>query len=255
MKKYLAVLLCAIMVLSLMACGNSESATIEATEAMSTESKELSYEEAVDMLNEVGADFVFNVDYSNFSSDSLVVLFAINVTGVHSSDACAGLKNAIANIPKCIKNETYVGVLQPMGDDRAELSLGIREFDKEQRRKFIYYMGCGVQLSDAYGSHNTMVGSLKLLSDIEKNTSARPILIVITDGFMMRGEASLDEVVPAMTAIGIPTHVIVYDTCKENPNELDELEKIATMTGGQYVESSTESIDDDIQNLLRAVLY
>ena len=280
MKKYLAVLLCVMMALGLVACGNNESVmvpsfdsnkvpaqrvamrggdgTIEATEATTTESKELSYEEAVDMLKKLSSESIGPVDSpSEFSDIPVVAVFAISFNRCHEESSMDVLKDAIAKIPQCIKDDTYVGAVFGCGADGYQ-QLQMKRFDRKQRGNFQYIMSekissrSGTGSGDSFGAITT---SLAILSNMNKEVSIRPVLFVITDGSMAFEKSKLDEILPAVEVIDIPVHVIAYDAKLDSDNQLEELEKIAVVTGAQYVESNAESIDDDIQKLLRAVLY
>lgn len=276
MKKYLAVLLCVIMALGLVACGDSESVmvpsfdsnkvpaqrvamrggdgTIEATEATKTESKELSYEEAVDMLKEMcPVNVMSDVDLLDHSDSPVVAMFAVSL-GRHSDDEMDALKKAMVKIPQCIKDDTYVGLLFDNYDAPITI-IRTERFNSQQRREFVYRIKSDMHSHVGNGdSFYSIITGLVKLSSTEKMTKVQPMLFVITDGTVL-GESKFEDILPAAEVIGVPVHIIVYDAKSDSPDELEKLEKVAATTGAQYIESNAESIDGDIQKLLRAVLY
>ena len=143
----------------------------------------------------------------------------------------------------------YVGKSNKVGlisyNSAVHLRLPIKEFDVEQQE---HYVGAVDELSSGGGTstNNALLVAIKIIED-EKlvDDNIKPIIILLSDGYTENGY-SLDSVSELITAFNIPVYTIGYDA------NVEELTKIADITGGTYIESTSNDIGYVLKTLFNA---
>ena len=172
------------------------------------------------------------------------------IVAVFVADQSGSMRGKIKALQDSLKNAMqYVGKSNKVGlisyNSAVHLRLPIKEFDVEQQE---HYVGAVDELSSGGGTstNNALLVAIKIIED-EKlvDDNIKPIIILLSDGYTENGY-SLDSVSELITAFNIPVYTIGYDA------NVEELTKIADITGGTYIESTSNDIGYVLKTLFNA---
>ncbi len=172
------------------------------------------------------------------------------IVAVFVADQSGSMRGKIKALQDSLKNAMqYVGKSNKVGlisyNSAVHLRLPIKEFDVEQQE---YYVGAVDELRSGGGTstNNALLVAIKIIED-EKlvDDNIKPIIILLSDGYTENGY-SLDSVSELITAFNIPVYTIGYDA------NVEELTKIADITGGTYIESTSDDIGYVLKTLFNA---
>lgn len=178
------------------------------------------------------------------SGKQIVAIFVADISGSMNGKKLDALKESLKNAMQYVSEDAMVGLMS--FEDRVYYNLPVGKFETEQQE---YFVGAVDSLKAGGGTatNNAILMALKVMDEEAKNSSAeiQPIIILLSDGYTCRGY-SLSKVKPLIEAFDVPIYTIGYEA------DVKELEKIANINGGVFINASTDDVGYAIKTLFNA---
>lgn len=161
--------------------------------------------------------------------------------------ALAALQDSLVNGMRYISDDTYVGLVTY--STHVNVAVPPARFDMGQRALF----KGGVEAMTASGetaTYDAIVVAAKQALDAAKGVdNARPMVILLSDGQTNAGRVNFSrDLEPTIKALGVPVYTIGYNA------NLDELNRISSMTEAANVDADTDDVMYQIKTLFDATL-
>lgn len=173
----------------------------------------------------------------------IVAVFVADVSGSMEGEPLNELKKSLLNGSRYIGEENSIGLVTYSND--VNINLPIEKFDLNQRSLFTG----AVQDMDASGGTATFdaiaVAVQMLLDEKEKNTDAKLMLFVLSDGETNIGH-SLDDLREILESVKIPVHTIGYNA------NIEALENISRINEATSINADSDDVIYKLGSLFNA---
>ena len=173
----------------------------------------------------------------------IVAVFVADVSGSMEGEPLNELKKSLLNGSRYIGEENSIGLVTYSND--VNINLPIERFDLNQRSLFTG----AVQDMDASGGTATFdaiaVAVQMLLDEKEKNTDAKLMLFVLSDGETNIGH-SLDDLREILESVKIPVHTIGYNA------NIEALENISRINEATSINADSDDVIYKLGSLFNA---
>jgi Ca-activated chloride channel family protein len=173
----------------------------------------------------------------------VAAVFVADVSGSMAGTRLFSLQRALRTARGFISAEASVGMVE--FSDQTVLRLPIEEFDLNQQARFI----AAVDDMDAAGGtamyDGITLGLSMLLSHQATNPTAKPLLIVLTDGETNEGY-TLSDVQATIGGLRIPVYTVGFEA------NLDELGRLSSLVEAATINASEEDVEFKISALFNA---
>ena len=173
----------------------------------------------------------------------VAAVFVADVSGSMAGTRLFSLQRALRTARGFISPEASVGMVE--FSDQTVLRLPIEEFDLNQQARFI----AAVDDMDAAGGtamyDGITLGLSMLLQHQATNPTAKPLLIVLTDGETNEGY-SLGDVQAVIGGLRIPVYTVGFEA------NLDELGRLSSLVEAATINASEEDVEFKISALFNA---
>jgi Ca-activated chloride channel family protein len=173
----------------------------------------------------------------------VAAVFVADVSGSMAGTRLFSLQRALRTARGFISPEASVGMVE--FSDQTVLRLPIEEFDLNQQARFI----AAVDDMDAAGGtamyDGITLGLSMLLSHQATNPTAKPLLIVLTDGETNEGY-TLSDVQATIGGLRIPVYTVGFEA------NLDELGRLSSLVEAATINASEEDVEFKISALFNA---
>ena len=173
----------------------------------------------------------------------IVAVFVADVSGSMEGEPLNELKKSLLNGSRYIGEENSIGLVTYSND--VNINLPIEKFDLNQRSLFTG----AVQDMDASGGTATFdaiaVAVQMLLDEKEKNTDAKLMLFVLSDGETNIGH-SLDDLREILESVKIPVHTIGYNA------NIEALENISRINETTSINADSDDVIYKLGSLFNA---
>jgi Ca-activated chloride channel family protein len=170
-------------------------------------------------------------------------VFVADVSGSMAGTRLFSLQRALGTARGFISPEASVGMVE--FSDQTVLRLPIEEFDLNQQARFV----AAVDDMDAAGGtamyDGITLGLSMLLSHQATNPTAKPLLIVLTDGETNEGY-NLNDVQRVIGGLRIPVYTVGFEA------NLDELGRLSSLVEAATINASEEDVEFKISALFNA---
>lgn len=173
----------------------------------------------------------------------VAAVFVADVSGSMAGTRLISLQRALRTARGFISSDASVGMVE--FNDQTVLRLPIEQFDLNQQARFV----AAVDDMDAAGGtamyDGITLGLSMLLSHQATNPSAKPLLIVLTDGETNEGY-TLNDVQAVIGGLRIPVYTVGFEA------NLDELGKLSSLVEAATINASEEDVEFKISALFNA---
>lgn len=207
-----------------------------------------SYESAVDissypesMINEILKFW----KEDKTSGKQIAAIFVADISGSMGGNKLDKLKESLTNAMQYINEDAKVGIISYDGNVYYNLPLG--EFTHEQQE---YFAGAVNSLKDQgnTATNNAMLQAIKILEEERNVNEVKPIIILLSDGGTNEGYYLDKNIEKLIKAFDIPIYTIAYGRDADEK----ELNRIADLNGGTFINASTDDVGYKIKSLFNA---
>jgi Ca-activated chloride channel family protein len=173
----------------------------------------------------------------------VAAVFVADVSGSMAGTRLLSLQRALRTARGFISSDASVGMVE--FNDQTVLRLPIEQFDLNQQARFV----AAVDDMDAAGGtamyDGITLGLSMLLSHQATNPSAKPLLIVLTDGETNEGY-TLNDVQAVIGGLRIPVYTVGFEA------NLEELGRLSSLVEAATINANEEDVEFKISALFNA---
>lgn len=177
------------------------------------------------------------------SGKQIVAFFIADKSGSMKGKNLKALKASLKSAMQYISEDCKVGLLSY--NEQVYLDLPLGDFDRTQQE---YFVGA-IDSWNAYNgtaTNNAILAAIKLINEEMKvHSDIKPIIILLSDGYTCNGY-SLSSMKELIEFYNIPIYTIGYEA------DVEELEKIAAINGGAYIDANSDDIGYVLKSLFDA---
>ena len=210
-------------------------------------------------------DYVSNVDPSRYPASTLteilnfwkeskagqkriVCMFVADFSGSMDGRKIESLMESMRNAAQYINSDSYIGVIGY--DHNVYQFMPIRKFDDQHMK---YYFGA-IDNFEKYGGGGTATNDALIAAirkvryeELHSGQDIKPIIILLSDGQTQSGY-SLRSVKNLIHAFSYPIYTIGYGKDADKK----ELQEIADINGGVFIDSTTGDVGFTLKNIFNA---
>lgn len=177
------------------------------------------------------------------SGKQIVAFFIADKSGSMNGKKLKALKASLKSAMQYISEDCKVGLLSY--NEQVYLDLPLGDFDRTQQE---YFVGA-IDSWNAYNgtaTNNAILVAIKLINEEMKvHSDIKPVIILLSDGYTCNGY-SLSSMNELIEFYNIPIYTIGYEA------DVKELEKIAAINGGAYIDANSDDIGYVLKSLFDA---
>lgn len=179
------------------------------------------------------------------SGKQIAAIFVADISGSMQGNKLNKLKESLTNAMQYISEDAKVGIISY--DDNVYYNLPLGEFTHEQQE---YFAGAVNSLKDNgnTATNNAMLQAIKVLEEERSVNGVKPIIILLSDGGTNQGYQLDKNIEKLIKAFNIPIYTIAYGSDADEA----QLNKIADLNGGTFINASTDDVGYKIKSLFNA---
>ena len=264
MKKFFAMMMCAIMLFGLVACGDGDpEATFPSGGVFTTrpvETETMSRDDAVEAVERYyenvtrrAGKYSHLIDPNSVLDDGAPVIsvFVVDNCGEMTAEQLRKLHLAIYATSGVIRNDEYVGLV--LYDNNPHVEFPVTRLTDDSKRE---YSRLSTSLLNEFGDSGsamfdaTVVG-LKMLIDAQEYAPSATLRLVLVSNGRLDTSYNIDKienVVPLATGLNVQIYTVAYTVAESDYRRLESLKKLAEDTGAKCIE--VDGMESDIRGAL-----
>ena len=176
-------------------------------------------------------------------NSAVAAVFVADVSGSMAGEPLSALQASLKNGMRYIGDGNYIGLVTY--SDAVSIDLPLAKFDLEQRSHFVGAIDA-MRASGGTATYDAIIVAADMVSKVAKETGAKPVLFVLSDGETNMGSVGLQDMTNVLGGLKIPVHTIGYNA------DIAALEQISAVGEASVTDATNDDVAYQIKQLFNA---